>query len=348
MTPCFIVEKDNPVAKQLPKEAVVTQRTEMGCGFDKAVFCRPGILPDISCLNTLREEDLPQGVFGELDGLLVFVPSPDCFEFDRAFGTHGFEALRDFLSSCLSPRKVVCKGAVLPVGNEKEIKRAEKYLFRGLIKDTEGFMSRYVERPISIFISKRLVDTSITPNQITVISTVIGLTGAFFISLGQGFWQILGAFLFLAHSIIDGCDGEIARIKFMESRLGGVLDFWGDNLVHAAVFGAIGIEWSRRTGSVFPLYLAMAAVVGTFLSASIVYFSTMKKKKGDTGPLYTSVSSSQKKNKIIKIADFLSRRDFIYLVVILAFFNHLDWFLVAAAIGSLVFAGMLIWIRLRT
>ena len=55
--------------------------------------------------------------------------------------------------------------------------------------------------------------------------------------------------LFLTHSILDGCDGELARLKFLESPRGARLDFWGDNVVHVAVFGcmAAGLEPRRRT-----------------------------------------------------------------------------------------------------
>ena len=222
----------------------------------------------------------------------------------------------------------------------------EKRLFNSLIKDTEGFMSRYFERRISLFISRRLVHTSITPNQITTISILIGLAGALFIGIDRGFWQVTGALLFLVHSIIDGCDGEIARIKFLESRLGGILDFWGDNIVHMAVFSAIGTEWWRRTGNLFPAFLSLVAVIGTFFSALLIYLSTMRDKRAE-GPLYASVSRTKERTRLIKIADYLSRRDFIYLVVILAFYRHLDWFLIACAAGTLAFLSMLIWIRMK-
>ena len=43
-----------------------------------------------------------------------------------------------------------------------------------------------------------------------------------------------------AHSILDGCDGELARLKFQESRWGGILDFWGDNVVHSVIFAVHG------------------------------------------------------------------------------------------------------------
>ena len=56
--------------------------------------------------------------------------------------------------------------------------------------------------------------------------------------------QTIGALLFLAHSILDGCDGELARLKFQQSRWGGVLDFWGDNVVHTVIFACMGVGWS--------------------------------------------------------------------------------------------------------
>ncbi len=347
MHPVFVIRKESALTRAIPPESVATNFNDLPCqSTERVVVSDPSFLPTVDCLKRLSQTSVSEAEFMDLGGCVLFLPSKGCFELERLFGAEGFQRLKDFLPTFLRPVRARCeKGELLPVGTEKERKKTQKLLFKALIKETEGFMSRYVERPISLFISKRLAETSITPNQITVISTIIGLVGAFFISLGQGFWQVAGALLFLAHSIIDGCDGEIARIKFMESKLGGVLDFWGDNLVHAAVFWAIGLEWAMRTGSTYPLYLGAAAVFGTLLSASIVYFSTMTKAK--EGPLYTSVSDSSKKGRVVKIADFLSRRDFIYLVVILAFFNHLDWFLVAASIGSIIFAGILLWIRLR-
>ena len=65
--------------------------------------------------------------------------------------------------------------------------------------------------------------------------------------------QTIGALLFLAHSILDGCDGELARLKFQQSRWGGVLDFWGDNVVHTVIFGCMGIGWSLAADSLWPL-----------------------------------------------------------------------------------------------
>ena len=97
---------------------------------------------------------------------------------------------------------------------------AEKRLLGSLVKDTEGFMSRHFERRISLAVSRRLASTSVTPNAMTLFSIAVGLAGALFFLTPTRGSEIAGAVLFLLHSILDGCDGELARLKFQESRLG--------------------------------------------------------------------------------------------------------------------------------
>src|SRR5204863_375134 len=78
-------------------------------------------------------------------------------------------------------------------------------------------------------------------------------------------WQLTGALLFLAHSILDGCDGELARLKFLETRHGAVLDFWGDNIVHFAVFSGIAVGWALHVHSAWPLVVGAVAVAAAFV-----------------------------------------------------------------------------------
>ncbi len=227
-------------------------------------------------------------------------------------------------------------GRIFDVRDGAGIPAVEKALFKTLVKDTEGFMSRHVERRISLALSRRLVNTAVTPNQMTLASVAVGLGGALCMALGTRPWQVAGALLFLAHSILDGCDGEIARVKFMQSRLGGILDFWGDNVVHTAVFLAIGHAWWHASASAWAIVFSVLAAGGTMAAAGLVYIRTMMRKAGD-GPLFTSVSATAGKSRIAAAADFLSRRDFIYLVVILAFWGHLNWFLAMAGLGAPAF-----------
>ncbi len=230
--------------------------------------------------------------------------------------------------------------APLLVASKADLAVAERRLTRALGKSTDGFMERNVERPLSRVLSRRLARTPVTPNQMTLISAMVGLAAAPFFLSAAPLWQTVGALLFLAHSILDGCDGELARLRFQESRWGGILDFWGDNVVHAAIFGCMALGWSRAVGADWPLGLGAAAVLGALGSASFVYWRVMRPKQGE-GPLYVSVAKEHK-SRLVSMLDSLSRRDFIYLVLALSLFGKAAWFLALAAVGAPVFFAMLL------
>lgn len=211
-------------------------------------------------------------------------------------------------------------------------------------------MSRHLERKISLAVTRRLVDTSITPNEMTLVSIGVGLIGALFFAGPRRGQHLLGAILFWLHSVLDGCDGELARLKFAESRWGGLIDFWGDNVVHSAVFSAIALNLHAETPGPTPFRLAASAVAGTLLSAALVYSTTMKERKS-IGPLFTSVHSpalgESDSNAIARIADQLARRDFIYLVVGLAILGKVKWFLRLAAVGAPLYFLVLATLSLK-
>ena len=207
-----------------------------------------------------------------------------------------------------------------------DAKAAEEWLLRSLIKDTEGFMSRHVERRVSLAITRRLVTTRITPNAMTLVSLAMGLCGAPFFLAMDPLLQVTGALLFLTHSILDGCDGELARLKFLESPTGARLDFWGDNLVHVAVFACMAIGWSRDADAAWPLLLGALAVTGTAASAVLV-----SRQSG------TPTAASA------RLAEAVANRDFIYLVVLLAAFGRAHWFLVLVALGTPIFMMLVRW-----
>ena len=242
------------------------------------------------------------------------------------------------------PQKLAPESRLL-LDSSEDIQKAETWLLKRLVKSSESFMSRHVERPISLAISRRLVWTSLTPNAMTIISLAIGLLASpFFLSSQPGI-QFIGGGLFLAHSILDGCDGELARLKFQESRWGGLLDFWGDNLVHISIFFCMGLGWSMSLQSSWPLWLSASAIAGTLGSAWSVYRQMMQPKL-KTGPLFISVVRSTT-TRLSQIMDTLGRRDFIYLVLLLSAFGKASWFLVPTAIGAPIFCTILLWLGLE-
>ena len=236
---------------------------------------------------------------------------------------------------------IVFETPPLRMADEADRKTAEQRLLKALIKDSDGLMSRYFARPLSIGVSRRLAPLGVTPNQMTIVSGLIGLAAApFFLSASPAI-QVIGGLLFVAHSVLDGCDGELARLTFRESRLGGLLDFFSDNLVHVAIFICMAIGWSLAEGASWPLILGALAVLGTAGSAGAVYWLTLRNKTA-AGPVYTSVSHGPS-GRLTKVLDALSRRDFIYLVLVLSVFGKANWFLALTAVGAPVFLFLVLW-----
>ncbi len=114
------------------------------------------------------------------------------------------------------------------VGDESDVARSEGWLLRGSNKSRDGFVSRYLNRPISRAVSRILLKTSMTPNGWTWLITLFPLIGFFFLVRGDYFGFVVGAALFNVHSILDGCDGEIARAKYLDSEKGPGVDAIGD------------------------------------------------------------------------------------------------------------------------
>lgn len=135
-----------------------------------------------------------------------------------------------------------CRGAFwLDIDTPEELRRAEELLRQRLRKPRDGIVSRYLNRPLSTRLSARLVRTPLTPNQITVTSFLLALLSAAAFALGQPLAMAVGGLLAQASSVIDGCDGEIARLKHMASQYGAwfdaVLDRWADALI------LLGMSW---------------------------------------------------------------------------------------------------------
>jgi phosphatidylglycerophosphate synthase len=215
----------------------------------------------------------------------------------------------------------------------------EAGLVRTLGRQTEaddGFMARHVDRRISRFFSRRLAHTAISPNQITIAGMTIGLVGAFFLSL-PGYWtEVFGALLFVFCVVVDGVDGEVARLKLMETTFGHTLDIVTDNIVHVAVFVCISIGLYRYTGN--PLYMrALLFLMGGFaLCAVAVYCCILKRSPGEI----------RQSSRTFRVMALMANRDFAYLVLLFAAFHRIEWFLLASSAGTYLFAALLLVLRL--
>lgn len=205
---------------------------------------------------------------------------------------------------------------------------AEGRLLRTLGREGDSPLVRKVDRTLSRAVTKRLLHTRITPNQITLVSAMIGLSGAALLAQSSTVLRVLGALLFFLSTIVDGCDGELARLTFRESTFGAKLDVTMDNVVHIFLFCAIALGQYRQYQD--SLYLTLGALIlGGVLLSMAVYLPYVLRPR-PVSPRHA------------RLHECLASRDFAYLLPILAALNVLHWFLWAAVIGTYLFA--LAWV----
>jgi 1L-myo-inositol 1-phosphate cytidylyltransferase / CDP-L-myo-inositol myo-inositolphosphotransferase len=227
------------------------------------------------------------------------------------------------------------------VKTEADVRRAERRLYASLNGEFEGFVDRYFNRKLSRWCTRAFIRLGWSPNAVTVLATAIGLISAAGFAIGTYAAGIGAALLFQLAAVIDCSDGEVARLTFTDSPFGAWLDVALDNLVHMAIFGGIALGAYAKAGGTsdawIPLYLGAAAIAGNALSFVLV--SRAQKIKTASAwktPVNAAWSDFMLKN--------VASRDFSIAVLLFALLGALEVFLWLAAIGSMVFAGIMIWV----
>ncbi|MHA1978235.1 MAG: CDP-alcohol phosphatidyltransferase family protein [Candidatus Hodarchaeales archaeon] len=130
-------------------------------------------------------------------------------------------------------------------------------------KITDGFISRHINRKLSRNLFTPLIlriYKKITPNQVSLMSFIISVFSSVLFFLSS---PLLGGVVVQLSSVLDGCDGEIARYKKMTSKTGNFLDAffdrYADFFVLSGVFYYVLIHVANKT--IFGLYFTLPLIV---------------------------------------------------------------------------------------
>ena len=212
------------------------------------------------------------------------------------------------------------------INSQSDLLSAERKLYQSLGSTLDSpLLDKYVIRKLSGLISKLSIRTPVTPNQITIMSLVLGLLSGFFFSFGGYTYNTPAGLLYFFSVVLDQCDGEVARLKYMESKYGSVLDIICDTLVNVAL--VVGITWSvyQVGGSSFTIVLGLLAIAGISISIFLTTYSDVNNK-------------DQTYNKTKKWIDKLNNKDFFYIIIFVCIaINQMIWFLLIMAIGTNIF-----------
>ncbi len=133
---------------------------------------------------------------------------------------------------------------------------------------TEGFAAAFIYRPLALMLTKYLVRTQLKPNQVTAISFFTGLAAAGLFCFGSSLYLKIGAGLLFLCLILDCVDGEIARLKHMESEFGHFLDS----------FSGIVKDFFIVLGLMLGLYLQTQDISILILGAFVLFTITVSNK----------------------------------------------------------------------
>jgi phosphatidylglycerophosphate synthase len=148
------------------------------------------------------------------------------------------------------------------IASSSDIKRAEKLLYRSLIKPSDGPISKKLNRPLSLFVTSYLVQFGVRPSSMTTFCIVLTLIAAALALLPEWHWLAIAGLLFQLASALDGCDGEIARLTFTSSKFGAWYDTIGDNFRYGVFFCCLGFKSYMETHNpIYPYAIALFALV---------------------------------------------------------------------------------------
>jgi phosphatidylglycerophosphate synthase len=224
--------------------------------------------------------------------------------------------------------------------NEEQRVLAERKLDSWLVKPTDGIFAQ-ANRRISIPISRRIIPYPITPNMVSLFTLAVSFAGGVFLALG-GYWNMLmGAVLSWFSSVLDGCDGEVARLKLQESAFGCWLETICDNLYYLFILGGMTIGLVRSSGNRSYLVwggLLLFGAIMSFLMTGLQRHQMTKEQPEQYLQEWHKKADSRSSNPLLYLGrhtEFIIRRCFLpYVILVFAFCGVMDWFLVGATVGA--------------
>jgi choline kinase/phosphatidylglycerophosphate synthase len=150
------------------------------------------------------------------------------------------------------------------VDTPEDLRRAGRRLRASLPRDGDGPVARLVNRRISVPVSWLIARFRPNPDLLSAVAFGVGLLAAVLLGLGAG---VPGGLLAQACSILDGIDGEVARLTLRAGPRGTLLDGVLDRLGDAALCAGLGL-WAvdRGAGATPVIVLVAAATAGAMLS----------------------------------------------------------------------------------
>jgi phosphatidylglycerophosphate synthase len=178
------------------------------------------------------------------------------------------------------PKPLSAAGLCFAVRDASDLAEAERLLYAGLGTENDTGVDQYLHRRCSRWITRALVRTPATPNQVSGLSLVIGLGAVWCFWHGTAPSAAVGVLAYTLACIVDHSDGELARLTFQESRFGAHLDWAIDTVIHSGLVLAMALAsgpgWAHLViGLVGASGVALSALFARYLPREIAVGETV-------------------------------------------------------------------------
>ena len=191
----------------------------------------------------------------------------------------------------------------------------------GRIKPWDSCLANYLIRPLSC--------TQVSPNHITTLSLLVGVGSGLLFAIGSPILANWAALLYMLATLLDHCDGELARLTGKTSRFGHCYDLIAGGINYVLLFVGIGI--GLRNDAVLG---SKAILLGLLAGLSVGIIVTLRMIIEDRG----GKSATQQPS----FAGF-EIEDVLYLIGPITWFGGLRPFLTAAGVGAPIFMFFVLW-----
>ncbi len=256
-------------------------------------------------------------------------------------GTGSIEELHAWLTSSLSLQyEAVEEDKWQRILTPLDCLLAEQKLDRWLVKPTDGIYAR-MNRRVSVPISRQLIKFPITPNMVSLFTLGVSFLSGAFYAFG-GYWNMLtGAILSVSASVLDGCDGEVARLKLQESDFGCWLETVCDYLYYLFIFAGMAIGFFRTSGQVSYLVwggLLFSGAIASFLTIGLQRHQLATGRPEQYLGIWQAQAENRQSNLFLYIGrnfEFVIRRCFLpYALLFFALFDITKVAFILSAVGA--------------
>ena len=176
-------------------------------------------------------------------------------------------------------KQISASGLCFCARTPADLAEADRLLYAGLGTDNDTGVDDYLHRRLSRRLTRVLVRTPATPNQVSLLSLSIGLGAVWAFWHATPLSAAVGVVVYLIACVVDHSDGELARLTFQESRLGAHLDWAIDTVIHSGL--VLGMAVSAGPGAAATI-IGLVGSVGVALSALFARYLPREIAVGET------------------------------------------------------------------